>query len=103
MRKPRFLLGALVTLLTGSPALAMSSPDFIRRHQHQEPEPDANDTGVIVDVQAKTRSIALADGHEYTIPAWINFDNLKKGETVSIVYTPDYHHGTVDVKTVNVI
>ncbi|HVJ40017.1 MAG TPA: DUF1344 domain-containing protein [Dongiaceae bacterium] len=105
MRKSSFVLGAFVTLLASSSALAMSSSSkFIpNRPQHQKPEPDADDTSTIVDIQAKSRSVALADGNKYVIPAWINLDSLKKGDTVTIVYTPNFHHGTVAVKTVNVI
>jgi len=105
MSKWRFLLAAGAALTIASPALA--SPIVLPHQQSDthptDPEPDAQVTGRIADVNADTRSITLADGHHFKIPGWISFDQLKSGEMVSVVYTPNPHRNTMTVKTVSII
>ena len=107
MSKWRFLLGICAALLLPvSAAHAVSQGPgllFDERNHADGPQPDAEETGTIADVNPDSHSIVLADGHRYKIPHWINFDRLQKGEMISIVYTPNPHHNTTAVKTVTVI
>lgn len=105
MAKWRFLLAACAVLTISSPALAKTI--MLPRQQSDthptDPEPDAQVTSRIADINADSRSITLADGHHFKIPGWISFDQLKDGEMVSVVYTPNPHRNTNTVKTLSVI
>jgi hypothetical protein len=105
MAKWRFLLAACAALAFASPALARTI--MLPRQQSDthptDPEPDAQVTSRISGINSDTRSITLADGHHFKIPGWISFDQLKDGEMVSVVYTPNPHRNTNTVKTVSII
>jgi len=105
MAKWRFLLAACAALTIASPALAKSI--MVPRQQSDthpsDPEPDAQVTSRIAEVNADTRSITLANGYHFKIPAWIGFEQLKDGEMVSVVYTPNPHRSTNTVKTLSII
>lgn len=105
MAKWRFLLAACAILAMSGPALAkpLILPHEPSGSHPTEPEPDAQVTSRISDINADTRSITLADGYHFKIPAWISFDQLKNGEMVSVVYTPNPHQDTMTVKTISII
>lgn len=105
MAKWRFLLAACAVLTMSGPALAktLMLPREPSGSHPTEPEPDAQVTSRISDINADSRSITLTDGHHFKIPGWISFDQLKSGELVSVVYTPNPHQNTITVKTITVI
>ena len=73
--------------------------DFSEKHVN----PDSEEMGVVSEVREDTRSITLASGHRFSIPAWIDMKAFKSGQTVSVTYSQDLHHGTTSVKSVAVM
>src|SRR6185369_11048020 len=104
MSKWRLALCACAAMALSAPASA--KPFLVPTHDAHpasDPEPDAETSGQITSVNVDTRSITLVDGHRFKIPGWINFNQLRAGEMVSVVYTPNPHKNTTAVKTVTII
>jgi hypothetical protein len=103
MRNSIVLTAVLCSVFVSGTVFAGSAERSASRARSGPSFTEGEDMGVVTAIDAKSRSITLADGNTYVLPGYFKVDTLATGDRVAVAYDLTIDGHIADVRSVNVL